>query len=522
MAIQIELHIEGWTVNLGSLARTFIVVPAHVKSRAHDTLSFAARETSSRATAWAIVRVGSIVALPLAQFVAILWVIWTRTAAIPYWDEWNMVGIVRAWREGQLTWADLWAPHAGAHRIVLPRLYDLVIISATDWNRQVEMTIDMVVAGAAVAILLWCIARAVGPRLWPWLVPPLGLLLLSAGQYNNWFAPFQISFIAVVFGVALCVAVFTSGSQVTWRGLVFAGVGALIASLSSMPGLCAWPAFLPAVWFSPVPAPQRKWRVALWTLTGGFLWIAYFVGFSRSAASPTGTRLSEIALFREVARYLLVWLGGSLGYPDPLHAAIWGLASICLLMVTVRVLWIVRGHIPGLAAWVGVVLFAAGALLATVVGRARDGAGEALSSRYEAFSSLWWLGLIVLTVAALREWSARYGTQFPRIQRMLSLTGKGMWFAFAVAILAVNVAGWRDGLLWQSVQRANQDWVAHTDIAPPSCLALYNPDLALVRTQAAWLRKERLGPFATSAPPATTPRWPTGGVCAKPYWTYID
>src|SRR5260370_23306198 len=106
-------------------------------------------------------------------------------------------------------------------------------------------------AGAAVsgALLLWCAWRALGPRLWPWLVPPLGLLLFTFAQFANWFAPFQIAFIATACGASICLAGlgYERSGDHGRLGLGIAFGGALLASLSSLNGLVAWPAFLPAV-----------------------------------------------------------------------------------------------------------------------------------------------------------------------------------------------------------------------------------------------------------------------------------
>ncbi|MGO8946376.1 MAG: hypothetical protein ACLQUY_01675, partial [Ktedonobacterales bacterium] len=63
--------------------------------------------------------------VPLSLILGLLWVIWTRTADVPYWDEWETVLLVQHADQGTLTFHDLVAFHANVHRIIIPRLIDL-------------------------------------------------------------------------------------------------------------------------------------------------------------------------------------------------------------------------------------------------------------------------------------------------------------------------------------------------------------------------------------------------------------
>src|SRR5260221_11635308 len=73
----------------------------------------------SRASLRAILRPLAVLVFPIGQLVALLWVIWTRTAQVPFWDEWTAVDLVRHWRSGSFTFGDLWTPHVDAHRVVV-------------------------------------------------------------------------------------------------------------------------------------------------------------------------------------------------------------------------------------------------------------------------------------------------------------------------------------------------------------------------------------------------------------------
>jgi hypothetical protein len=452
-------------------------------------------------------------AVPVVQLALLLLAIWTRTAAVPYWDEWATVDLVSGALGGRLTWATLWYPHAYAHRIVLPRLLDLAVIVLTGWNRQVELTVDLAIAAATLVLILATARRTLDRKVWRWLVPVLSLLLLSGGAYANWFAPFQVQYLACVAGSALCLhALARPAGSVRVRHLLLAGAGALVATLSSLHGLCAWPAFAPAVWASGSTPRQRRVRTLVWSLTGAGAWTLYLLDFPFGAGgSPTGG-LQGLMLARQALRYLLVWLGAPLGYPDALHAALWGLASVCLALIIGWALYRYRPLVPGLAGWIGLVLFAGGSALATLAGRLSAGPGEALFSRYQAFSVLWWVGLLVLAAAALQP---------VRIGRWVRRTAVVPCAALLVALLTVNVAGWHDGLVWQDTQRANQGWIGRAAAGatvPASCLALYYPDPVVLHRLVLSLRAQRLGLFASTPFPPP----PTGHLCAKPYAGYLD
>ena len=325
--------------------------------------------------------------VPLAFIIGLLWVIWTRTADVPYWDEWETVLLVQRLDQGTLGVTDIVALH-GVHRIIIPRLIDLTLIELTHWNRQVEMTFDLSIAIAGACILFWSVRRTLGSLTAALgLVVPLSLLFFSFSQFGNWFAPFQVAFIVTSFGIVCCVGGFQK-TPVSRKGFALAIAGALIASMSSLPGLSTWIAFLPGA----LHAGVRK--TVAWIGCAVVVWILYFQNFPHS--------LTGIPVLLDTV-YSLAYLGAPLGYPNPELAAAVGFLSIMLLLGNVLVYWRRHKSLWHIAPWLQLALFVLGCTQATAEGRSLSGPSQALSSRYQAFSALWWIALLVIMVLNIKE-----------------------------------------------------------------------------------------------------------------------
>src|SRR5215467_5195386 len=122
----------------------------------------------------------------LYELALILGMIWTGTTSIPWWDEWRTVDTVRALQTGTLSFQDLVAFH-NEHRIILPRILDLLLIVPTHWNRQVEMTFDLAVAVATYALLCLVIYRTVRSHHVAFAVCALGAVLaFTLGAATDW------------------------------------------------------------------------------------------------------------------------------------------------------------------------------------------------------------------------------------------------------------------------------------------------------------------------------------------------
>ena len=431
-------------------------------------------------------------ALPVCQLAAIIWLVWNRTPHLPWWDEWELANFLEVADLGRLHLADFWT-FQNEHRIFLPRLILFALIKLTAWDRQVIMTLNLVVACVGAALIGVGLRRtvgAVGARL---LFVPASLLLFSFGNYENWLFAFQLNFILAFCGVACCLWALTPLSAdrgATDRRWWFAVLGAIVASLSTLSGLVAWFAFLPAIW--------RCGRVAraVWCLTAVGIILPYFNGF------PRGTVVRASLL--DAIDYALVCLGAPLGATVSL-ARLWGFVGVAGMAALLLAYWRSGGQWRRLAGWLGLALHALGTVLVTTIGRAALGPEQALTSRYRLFSALWWVALLVvgyLAVVAVRRAAAPRWS--PRIVRRATIAACLLGgLPLLLGLGQANRAGFVDGLNWQESFRQHERCVLDYPEASDDCLEEFYVSAPIVRIHAAFLEQHQLGAFraaATSAP----------------------
>lgn len=440
-----------------------------------------------------------VVVAPLTQVLALLWLIWNRTPDVPWWDEWETVKLVHKFDQGTIGVADFWAFH-NEHRIVIPRLINLTVIELTHWNRQIEMTVDLMMAVGAFFLILLTIQSSLRSAKAAFVLAiPVVLLILSLAQWEDFLWPFQSTFIATVFSVALCTwALGTRPAGV--RGFGYALLAALIASLSSFGGLIVWVAFLPALWLA---GYRRVQYFLIWFGVAAAVVIPYMYGFPRSSTSSPA--------IIDAFAYALAYLGapaislGNLGRtPHLLHVQIFAAISILVTLANVAVFWLLGRTLKPLCAWIGLGLFALGVAAVTALGRGPTlGTAQALTSRYQAFSALWWIAALVIACATYMHLMEKLRST-PVTKELwpfsaLAAANLGILGVVSVALVIVNVAGFQDGRRWMDLQREHESCILQYETTWNSCLGVYYLPGA-VSTLVPYLAQDHLGIFHNRTP----------------------
>lgn len=267
--------------------------------------------------------------------------------------------------------------------------------------------------------------------------------------------------------------------------------------------------------FGPLVVARAGWRRALvWCGVALAVIVPYLWGFPRP---PSGSRDPLV-----IAGYGLAYLGAPLGYPDTARAQAVALAGLALLLPNLLALWTLRrwgvGGGSGLGGWFGLGAFALACAALTSLGRGpANGIAQAITPRYQVFSALWWVVLVVLTwttswrlVGWLRSSGRIAGDRPPRAAAWWGLAGLN---ALALPLLCAgaigtNRVGFRDGAAWLTLQRENQGCIVDYERASDSCLALFFPEPQVVRAHAPMLERLRLGPFRDPSAVATSQRAP--------------
>lgn len=214
------------------------------------------------------------VLLILAAFspaLVMAWHVSQNAVNTPVWDDWERGPLIEKFREGSLTFRDLYAPHID-HRIFFPRLIILACneLSGGDMRWEIAAAYLMVVAAAWG---VWRLARSTvfeGRTLWG-VVFVTNLILFSPIPWDNWLWGVQIAFMMpmafTVWALVVC--------RQRWRWwvrLLVAAVLAVIGTHSFGHGFAVWPAVFGVALLAREFTATRRQRVLFlvgWALIAG-------------------------------------------------------------------------------------------------------------------------------------------------------------------------------------------------------------------------------------------------------------
>jgi len=422
----------------------------------------------------------------------VIWLIWERTPNVPVADEWQIVDLVGKFDSGTLSAYDLWSDWNG-HRIVIPRLVETLLAEITQYNRQIMMTVNILLIVITALLLLRCMERTSTSSIMTiTFVVPLSLLLFSLGQFENWMNPFQIAFVATILGVVLCMWGITSYPS-SLRGLVVAIIGGIAASLSSLAGLMVWVIFLPVLWTAGF---RRAWHYTLWVSVAALIVLPYRVGLSTQTSLPHD--------FGGLLRYFLAFLGAPIGSPDITHAQLFAIASLVLFCLNLIVYVRLGGRWQPFSIWLALACFALGSAALTAIGRLSFGINQALQSRYQSLAALWWISLaalVWLTSPLLRTTIRNSSCVRSRMVAggTTATVNLVMILLLSGALVQQNIAGFRVGNTWLTTLLADQHCVFNYATAPDACLRGFLPPESL-RGRAEYLDHRNMAIFSGHHP----------------------
>ena len=317
---------------------------------------------------------------------------------VPFGDEWALVPLFEKWRDGQLTFRDLYQQH-NEHRIVVPKLIYFAFAQLTGWNLRTEMFFSVALCAGTSAGIFALLQRTLGgtPRQLLLLWAAANLLIFSPAQAQNWVWGFQLQMFlpTLCFVITLVILV----SELRWWPKFAASVFLItVATFSFGSALLLWP----IVGLFLALRGEGKWRVAAWLVAGAAVLGLYFVDYYRVARPQpaTGNGLDYVG-------YFLVFLGGALarGRDGQLlyGAAVTGaVAFVFYAAVGVHFLRTRGDALRNAAPWLAVGLYAIGRAALAAYSRVNWGPKQAMDSRYVTSSAALYLALIVLVAMAAR------------------------------------------------------------------------------------------------------------------------
>jgi hypothetical protein len=400
---------------------------------------------------------------------------------VPYADLWGFFPFIERGLEGDVGLPDLWEQW-NEHRFLLARIQFLV-----DY-RFFEGTNVYLFAWIATSCLL--LAGTFAAAVWfdtrDWLLT-LGVLAVAgtsalplAGVENLTLAV-QVQFVQVFLWttVSILAVVLAARSTRTSRqaiGSALAAIAPLPATYSLANGLLAW---VVVVVLAVVLRLDRRCTAALAVVglltTASFLWHFESTG-ERTLSDPVG-----------LAHYVVLYLGAA-PTPNTASAAVVGAVGLVLLVLLCGVFWADRSGRSILVPFgAGVSVFIALTAAQTATGRLDFGVSQALASRYSIASYMFWLGLFVGFLPAVRQ----------RLRPPLAVPG--YLAGAAVVALGISYAALPSSSQLRSVVAGRQATVVAYRAGVEDVFLSPIPGLQFgpgVTSALRFLEREKLGPWA--------------------------
>ena len=288
-----------------------------------------------------------------------------------YSDSWALVRGFAKFNAGTLGVSDLIHLHQ-EHWIFFPYIAILLLGTVTEWNSVAEMYLTQIcLLGTLVCFLLAFrdsnrSKPAFKSAFFPLSMIPVSLLVFSFVQHQNMLGGFGVTFVfAQTFGVLALYLLYVLRYD-RLRTVVFvAALGsATVASFSSVPGLCVWPAGLLLMFMSPLEKPMKKVFIGLWGLAGLGIWIAYFIVYSSPRNKNPGSVLSALADPLGGIRYFLNLLGSGLFEKQTLLPVsksplllVAGLLLTCLALINLLLIYKDRRGLGEYSFWISLLIW---------------------------------------------------------------------------------------------------------------------------------------------------------------------
>jgi hypothetical protein len=322
---------------------------------------------------------------------------WDARLIVPFWDEWDLLKVHRHITESGDLFADLWTPFNG-HYEPIPRLLFLGRDMLLGGDPLALIVVCLALQAALIGIIVGTLLSAPalqGSLLQQVLIATTIVLLTWTVQMENFNWSVQITFVLPAFLTVASIAIvswFPRAGRIDWP-MVAAATMALSACLSLGAGLAIWPAVFV------VALRQRRGAQAIVITVAGA--VASLVPHWFSVA-PTVTPVTVLARPLETLLFVCRYLP-PLYIQDHVRVAFGALLIALGVMAIAHGSWRREGgRLADLA--VGLVTFGLSVAFLTAIARADIGVPA--SSRYMAFSSLYWVGLLMFggAVFAAREW----------------------------------------------------------------------------------------------------------------------
>jgi hypothetical protein len=353
---------------------------------------------------------------------------------VPYYDDWSLVPLLDAARAGTLSLATLASDETG-HRLLVPKVVMLGLAALTRWDLRAELffSFGMLLGVGLVLFLLFMDGCAPSERLArTWQFVPAAALVFSLRQWETLLHGFSMTHILASAFATFAIVLLHRSRGLDARFLGAFGM-AVLSACSMLMGLLTLPVGVLYLSLCKRTRELLPWLVGSIAVTALFFW-----GFHVPTIAPASPS--------EIAAYFAIMLGAPLATS---RAAISGPASPSLGdflgMGAAGIGTIITGtYAAGYSLrrgafreglpWVCVVVYGAGAVLVTAIGRSQLGLNNAEASRYTPHVIPMLVGVYALLLHV-----ARLGA--PRARLLALVLAATMLLASVTALMSERRSG---------------------------------------------------------------------------------
>lgn len=400
---------------------------------------------------------------------------------VVYGDEWRLVNLFRKLHAGTLTFSAFWA-QLNEHRIVVPKIVILTLGTLTRFDTVAEMYATQVLLLVALIIMYLTFRTRFSTEWLTLLFAPVAFLVFNLRQAEVMLMGLLMQF-ALVSAFAVLSFYCLDRARRGVAGFAFLGAlaSATLASLSAAQGLLVWPAGLAQVIVGPGLSTKKASVAAVWILAGASVWAAYFSGWR--VPRNTAALVAESGPLYLI-RFFLTAMGAPLSWwQGPALAT----GAVLLALVAAGIFLAVRsGRLADHSFWIALLCFAFLVLLALAYARSGRGIGDALVSRYTAYSTLGIVGLYGMLAKLALDTRSRLTT---------TLVG-ALLLVVALSLPASYMGGLGAGANQRAVTEEAARILADYPYQSDAALKILNPNPELVRKRAPILRRLGLNVFS--------------------------
>jgi hypothetical protein len=446
---------------------------------------------------WAWLRERAVHWIPALPLSILVLLIWRCGVNVPHWDQWDFAPLFIKASESSLGFSDLFAQH-NESRPFFPRLFFLCAGWLTRWDVRLEMFTSLALAALTAGNIYRLCRQTFGEaNAWTWLCCCLvNLLLFNPVQHENWLWGMQLMLYVPAACISSCLVVLISQRTANAKLLICAALST-IATFSFANGMSAWVILFPVLLCS-VPKEDRVRVGGAWMAAFGLNLFAYFNDYYAPNTPGLSNALQHPL---EALRFWLIFLGSPLGWGfgsrSMLLSTLFGAAILVGLTAVVGILLRKRQRSAWLLAapWLALAAYGLMTSLTTTLGRFAFGFGQALVSRYIAFSIYPLIGLIGLLLLLLvsQQDDEQEESSTPK-------TRTWRWYG-AIALLAVYVltqaATYRAGIGKFETARRERAYskaclLCIRHVEAEGLARLVYPDVSVLKTRAAELNAVRM------------------------------